>query len=84
MIYDSIIIDNKNKFFNWNRFHSKSKSKSFQKNQQSFDTSYITIAICNFNTTELTTNCIKSILKNGRLNNIKFIILDNSYSNNAF
>ena len=84
MIYDNVIIDNKNKFFNWNRFHSKLKAKSFQKNQQQFDQNYITIAICNFNTTELTTNCIKSIFKNSKLNNIKFIILDNSYSNNAF
>lgn len=38
----------------------------------------ITIAICNYNTTALTNNCIKSILQKSCLSRTKFVILDNS------
>ena len=38
----------------------------------------ITIAICNFNTTELTNNCIESIFKNVNIIPFKVIVLDNS------
>lgn len=38
----------------------------------------VTIAICNFNTTELTNNCIRSIIKNVKKVRYKLIVLDNS------
>ena len=37
-----------------------------------------TIAICNFNTTELTNNCIESIFKNVYTMPFRVIVLDNS------
>lgn len=38
----------------------------------------LTIGICNFNTTELTNACIKSILKQCKSRHFKIIVLDNS------
>ena len=37
-----------------------------------------TIAICNFNTTELTNNCIESIFKNVYTMSFRVVVLDNS------
>ena len=42
------------------------------------DDSYTTIAICNFNTTELTNACIRSIVKNIKSFKWKVVVLDNS------
>ena len=80
MIYDAVIIDDKNRYFNWNKTHAKKYDNisSIDKNN------YITIAICNFNTTQMTCNCIQSIYKNSRLKNIKIIVLDNSYAQHKF
>ena len=38
----------------------------------------VTIAICNFNTTELTNNCIKSVIAKVKSFPFKIIVLDNS------
>ena len=38
----------------------------------------MTIAICNFNTNDLTNNCIKSIVKNTKAFEYKITVLDNS------
>ena len=38
----------------------------------------VTVAICNFNTTDLTNNCIESLFKNVHIKPIKVIVLDNS------
>lgn len=38
----------------------------------------ITISICNFNTTQLTNNCIKSIFENFKSYPFKIVVLDNS------
>jgi len=80
LIYDSVIVDDKNRFFNWNRFHSK----NIQKKSSQLNANGITIAICNFNTTKMTCNCIESICRNSKLTNMKFVILDNSYPMHKF
>ena len=80
LIYDSVIVDDKNRFFNWNRFHNK----NIQKKSSQLNTDDITIAICNFNTTKMTCNCIESICRNSKLPNMKFVILDNSYPMHKF
>lgn len=84
LIYEAEIIDNKNKYFNWNRFHTSQTASSQKKCQLKYDTSYVTVAICNFNTTEMTTDCILSIHKNSGLKKTKFVVLDNSYPNKKF
>ena len=84
LIYEPEIIDNKNKYFNWNRFHASQTASSQKKCQLKYDTNYVTIAICNFNTTEMTTDCILSIQKNSGLKRTKFVVLDNSYPNKKF
>lgn len=84
LIYEPEIIDNKNKYFNWNRFHASQTVSSQNKCQSKYDTSYVTVTICNFNTTEMTTDCILSIRKNSGLKKTKFVVLDNSYPNKKF
>lgn len=41
----------------------------------------ITVALCNYNTTNLTNACIQSMLKNSQLDIFKIIVLDNSDKN---
>jgi len=40
--------------------------------------SYVTICICNFNTTKMTNDCIASIVKNIKSFKYKIILFDNS------
>lgn len=80
LIYDNDIINENSPRFHWNRFHANTRKKSSIK----LDKTFITIAICNFNTTKMTTNCIKSIVNKSKLSNLKFLILDNSYPKNKF
>lgn len=42
------------------------------------DNSYVTIALCNFNTTEITSNAIRSIIRRIKTFKYKIIVLDNS------
>ena len=50
------------------------------KNLNNIDLKHITVGLCNYNTTELTNACIRSIMNANRYNaiNMMFIILDNS------
>lgn len=48
-------------------------SKTIQTKQR-----LVTIALCNYNTTQLTNLCIRSIIKNSGLNIFKIVVLDNS------
>ena len=41
----------------------------------------ITVALCNYNTTNLTNACIQSMLKNSQLDIFKIVVLDNSDKN---
>ena len=80
LIYDADIISGNNKRFYWNRFHATANKKPSIK----LDNKFITVAICNFNTTQMTTDCIKSIADKSKLTNIQFVILDNSYLEHKF
>lgn len=42
------------------------------------DRSKATIAVCNFNTTKLTNDCIRSVVKNVKGIDYKIVVLDNS------
>ena len=63
------ILDDNDQFFSWLSDHAQKKY---------LDSSYVTIAICNFNTNDLTNNCIKSIVKNTKAFEYKITVLDNS------
>ena len=79
MIYDAVIVNNKDKYFNWNRMHRKCTTNICNAGEKD-----ITVAICNFNTTAMTCKCIESICRNSKLANAKFVILDNSYAEHKF
>ena len=66
----SSIVKGNDIFFEWLVTHSSKEKK--------YDTSFVTIAICNFNTTFLTNNCIYSIYQHCKDFKFKFVILDNS------
>lgn len=65
----SNIQNDSDQFFEWLQNHKQTKY---------FSSKYITIAICNFNTTKLTNNCIRSINNNIKNYQYKIILLDNS------
>lgn len=67
----SILNDN-DIFFSWLSNHAQ---------KQYLNSTFVTIAICNFNTTKLTNDCIISIIKNIKSFKYKIIIFDNSDKN---
>ena len=69
MANNASIENNDDRFFLWLKYHTKIKK---------FDSSYVTICICNFNTTDLTNNCIVSIINKIKSFKYKIVVLDNS------